>query len=131
MANNINVNEVNRIAQGSKFIGDIAAVNDIRIDGEFEGRLYCEGRLVVGEKAVLKGDFFCANIDFIGNMTGGNLYVKDTLSLKGGCFVNADLYFQRFQVELGAKFNGRCQVLSEADFEKAAAPVADLLKPGK
>ena len=51
---NSNMNDVNRIAVGTKLIGDMASGNDIRIDGEFEGRLYCAGRVVVGEKAVLK-----------------------------------------------------------------------------
>ena len=78
------MNDVNRIALGAKFVGDLATENDIRIDGDFDGRLYCAGRLVVGEKAVLKGDIFCYNVDFSGTMTGGNIYAQETLSLKIG-----------------------------------------------
>ena len=114
MANNVNVNDVNRIAAGAKFTGDMATLNDIRIDGTFEGRLYSRARVVVGEKAVVKGDIFASYIDFNGTMLGGNFYVKDTLSLKSGCTVNGDLYFQRFQVELDARFTGKCQVIDEA-----------------
>ena len=128
MANNVNVNDVNRIAAGAKFTGDIATVNDIRIDGSFEGRLYSEARVVVGEKAVVKGDIFATYIDFNGSMLGGNFYVKDTLSLKTGCTVAGDLFFQRFQVELDAKFTGRCQVMSETEFHKVAAPMENMLR---
>lgn len=128
MANTVNVNDVNRIAAGAKFTGDIATVNDIRIDGAFEGRLYSEARVVVGEKAVVKGDIFATYLDFNGTMLGGNFYVKDTLSLKTGCTVEGDLYFQRFQVELDAKFTGRCQVMSEADFHKVASPMETMLR---
>ena len=128
MANTVNVNDVNRIAAGAKFTGDIATVNDIRIDGDFEGRLYSEARVVVGEKAVVKGDIFATYLDFNGTMLGGNFYVKDTLSLKTGCTVEGDLYFQRFQVELDAKFTGRCQVMSEADFHKVASPMEAMLR---
>ena len=128
MANTVNVNDVNRIAAGAKFTGDIATVNDIRIDGSFEGRLFSEARVVVGEKAVVKGDIFATFVDFNGTMQGGNFYVKDTLSLKSGCTVVGDLYFQRFQVELDAKFTGKCQVMSEADFHKAAAPMESMLR---
>ena len=120
--------EVNRIALGSKFVGDLATENDIRIDGQFEGRLFCNGRLVVGEKAVLKGDFYSTNVDFSGAMTGGNLYAKDTLSLKSGCSITGSLSFQRFQVELGSQFTGTCKVLQEGEFDKASAPVAALLR---
>lgn len=125
---NSNMNDVNRIAVGTKLTGDLASENDIRIDGEFDGRLYCAGRVVVGEKAVLKGDFFCANIDFSGTMTGGNIYARETLSLKAGCAIEGDLFFQRFQVELDSRFTGSCKVLKEGEFEKLSSPVASLLK---
>ena len=132
MANNVNVNDVNRIAAGAKFSGDMATLNDIRIDGTFEGRLYSRARVVVGEKAVVKGDIFASYIDFNGTMLGGNFYVKDTLSLKAGCTVNGDLYFQRFQVELDARFTGKCQVIDEAAFNKVSAPMSSLLgKPAR
>jgi cytoskeletal protein CcmA (bactofilin family) len=122
------MNDVNRIAYGAEFKGDLATANDMRIDGDFDGRLYCEGRLVVGQKATIKGDIFCTDVDFSGTMTGGNIYTRETLSLKGGCSVHGDLFFQRFQVELDAKFTGSCKVLDEGEFAKVSAPVAALLK---
>ena len=132
MVNNVNLNDVNRIAAGAKFTGDMATLNDIRIDGTFEGRLYSRARVVVGEKAVVKGDIFASYIDFNGTMLGGNFYVKDTLSLKAGCTVNGDLFFQRFQVELDARFTGKCQVIDEAAFNKVSSPMSSLLgKPAK
>ena len=126
--NSSNMNDVNRIAYGAEFKGDLATANDMRIDGDFDGRLYCEGRLVVGQKATIKGDIFCTDVDFSGTMTGGNIYARETLSLKGGCSVHGDLFFQRFQVELDAKFTGSCKVLEEGEFAKVSAPVAALLK---
>ena len=129
--NVVDINDVNRIAVGSKFTGDFATVNDIRIDGSFEGRLYSEARVVVGEKAVVKGDIFATFVDFNGTMLGGNFYVKDTLSLKSGCSVDGDLYFQRFQVELDAEFTGKCQVMSETEFRKVSASMEALLRKAR
>jgi hypothetical protein len=54
--------------------------------------------------------------------------VKDTLSLKAGCSVQGDLYFQKFQVELDAKYAGKCQMIGEAEFNKVSAPVAAMLQ---
>ena len=125
MANNIN--EVNRIAEGTKFVGDFATASDLRIDGTFEGRLYCATRVIVGEKAVIKGDVFCSILDFNGTMSSGNLYVKDTLSLKAGCSVEGDLFFKRLQVELDAKYTGKCQMIAESEFDKVASEVASML----
>jgi cytoskeletal protein CcmA (bactofilin family) len=42
--------------------------------------------------------------------------------------VEGDLHIKRLQVELGARFNGNCHMLEDAEFEKitgtAPAPVA-------
>ena len=63
-----------------------------------------------------------------GTMTEGRFYVKDTLSLKAGSSVQGDLFFQRLQVELDAKFTGKCQVIGEAEFNKVSEPMRSLLK---
>ena len=120
MEPNISVNEVSRISAGSVFKGEISSPNDIRIDGTFEGKVFSKGRVVVGEKAVVKGDIICQNVDFWG-VIEGNFYVKDTLSLKGGCKVDGDLHIKRLQVELDARFNGNCKMLAEGEFDKLAA----------
>lgn len=115
MDTNTNLNDVNRIALGTVFKGQITSVNDIRIDGRFEGRLESRKRLVVGEHAVVNGDIISNNVDFSGTMSSGTLYVEDTLSLKSGCSVNGDLRFKRLQVELDAVINGTCHVIGDKD----------------
>ena len=121
----VNVNEVSRISTGTVVKGEISSSNDIRIDGTFEGKIKSKGRVVVGEKALIKGDIICSNVDFWGTMEG-NFYVKDTLSLKSSSKVKGDLHIKRLQVELDAKFDGTCQMISESDFDRlvGAAPAA-------
>ena len=127
MASPVNVNDVSRIAAGTSVTGDLTSLQDMRIDGRFEGRLYCEGRLVVGEKGVVKGDVIGQNVDFGGTMESGNFYVKDTLALKAGCRIEGDIYYRRLEVELEARFVGKSQVLSEEEYNKMAAPMQALL----
>ena len=129
----VNVNEVSRISTGTKVKGEISSSNDIRIDGTFEGKIYSKGRVVVGEKALIKGDIICANVDFWGTMEG-NFFVKDTLSLKSSSKVKGDLHIKRLQVELDAKFDGTCQMISEAEFDRlvgAPAPVKPAAAPAQ
>ncbi len=71
----VNVNEVSRISTGTVIKGEINSPNDIRIDGVFEGKIFSKGRVVVGEKAEIKGDIVCDNVDFWGKMTG-SLFLK-------------------------------------------------------
>ena len=116
----VNVNEVSRISNGTVVKGEISSSNDIRIDGQFEGRINSKGRLVVGERAVVNGDVICTNVDFSGTMSKGTFYVMDTLSLKAGCSVDGDLRFKRLQVDLDAKINGNLKVLNEKEFDQIA-----------
>lgn len=71
------VNDISRISAGSVIKGEITSPNDIRIDGTFEGRIFSQAKVVVGEKAVIKGDVICNNADFWGKING-NFFVKDT-----------------------------------------------------
>ena len=113
----VNVNSISRISAGTIIKGEIASPYDIRIDGTFEGKVQTKGRVVVGEKANVKGDIICGNID-LGGKVEGNVFVKDTLALKEGCVVNGNLHIKRLSVELGSVFNGNCHMITEAEFDK-------------
>ena len=115
----VNVNSISRISAGTVIKGELLSPTDIRIDGTFEGRVQSKGRVVVGESAVINGDIVCENIDLWGKVEG-NLFVKDTLSLKEGCVVDGNLHIRRLAVELGATFNGNCKTITEAEFNKLA-----------
>lgn len=123
----VNVNEVSRISAGTVFNGDISSEGDIRIDGEFEGRIFSKGKVVVGEKANITGDVICTNVDFWGKMKG-NFYVKDTLSLKGSSSVTGNLHVKRLQVELGAGFDGSCRMIEEAEYDSIVSEKANFTR---
>ena len=109
--------EMSRISVGSTIKGEIQSPYDIRIDGTFEGKVISQSKVYVGDNAVIKGDIICNNAEFAGKIDG-NFFVKDTLALKSKCVVNGDLHIKRLQVELDAKFNGNCKMISEEDFAK-------------
>lgn len=129
METNVNVNEISRISGCTVVKGEIASKNDIRIDGFFEGKIYSEGRVVVGEKAFIKGDIICTNVDFWGTLEG-NFYVKDTLFLKNSAKVKGELHVKRLQVDLDSMVDGSCHMVNEAEFEKMLAndPTVQTLK---
>ena len=113
----VGVNDISRISAGSTIKGEITSPNDIRIDGTFEGKVVSQAKVVVGEKAVIKGDIVCSNCDFWGRING-NFYMKDTLSLKSTCVVDGDLHIRRLQVDLDATFNGSCKMIDENEFNQ-------------
>jgi len=116
----LDVNEVSRIAAGVVIIGDIVSPGDLRIDGTIEGKIKSSTRIVVGEEAKLKGSLYCDSLDFWGDMDG-EIYVRDTLSIKAGSKIKGSIHVHRFEVEMGAEINGNCQMLSEEEFDQAAS----------
>jgi cytoskeletal protein CcmA (bactofilin family) len=128
-----NVNDVSRISQGASIRGDMSSSTDIRVDGQVDGTLYSEGKVVVGESARLSGKLFGTTIDFWGKMDG-DIFVSDTLSLKSSSVVNGNIHVRRIQVEMGAQINGSFKMISEQEYDQlvstmvrkpvAAKPVA-------
>ena len=115
-----NVNDVSRISQGTAIRGDMTASTDIRVDGQVDGMLYSDGKVVVGESARLSGKLFGSTIDFWGKMDG-DVFVKDTLSLKSSSKVNGNIHVRRIQVEMGAEINGSFKMITEQEYDQLVA----------
>lgn len=125
----VDVNDVSHISAGTVVKGEVSSLNDIRIDGTVEGKIYSKGKIVVGENSVVTGSLLCTNVDFWGKMEG-DIYVKDTMTLKGAASVNGSINVRKFQVEMGAQINGTCHMISEADYEKFVSEVVKTQVPG-
>ena len=120
----VNVNDVTRISKGASIKGDLVSVTHIRVDGTIDGTLYSQGTIVVGEPAQLTGSLYCTNLDFWGKMDG-DIYIKDTLSLKSTSVVNGNIRVHKLQVEMGAQINGTCKMISEQEYDQLASKVAN------
>ena len=114
-----NVNSVSRISEGTSIKGEINSPYDIRLDGNFEGKLVSAGKVVIGEKACVKGDVICTNMDIYGNLEG-NVFVKEVLALKESCKVKGNLNIRKLIVELDSEFNGNCRMLDESSISREA-----------
>lgn len=116
---------VNIITAGTKIKGDITATGDFRLDGTLEGNIQLNGKLVVGDTGVVKGNIMCQNANIIG-MVDGNLSVKELLSLHATARISGDILINKLSIEPGAVFTGRCRMLDEirAKQEPEAAPAA-------
>ena len=112
----VDANNVSHISSGTAIKGEISSVADIRVDGNVQGKVYSKGRVVIGEEASLTGTLACENVDFWGKIEG-DVYVKDTFSLKSTAAVNGNIHVRRIQVEMGAQINGTCNMISEEDYD--------------
>lgn len=124
----VSANDVSRISTGTIIKGDISSDCDIRIDGKVDGKIFSKGKVVVGENAVLSGGLACATTDFWGKMEG-DIYVKDVLTLKSSAVVNGSLSVNKFEVEMGARVNGACKMITPEEYEKALAGFVNITLP--
>lgn len=115
-------NEISRIAEGVSLKGDLSSRNDVRLDGCIEGVVYSQGRVVVGEKAVIKGAILCSNIDLWGQVEG-DLYASEVLVLKSSAKVKGGIHTNKIQVEMGAKIDGTCEMIEKEGFDKYVSSV--------
>ena len=119
-----NVNDISRISLGAAIRGDLYSSTDIRLDGQVDGTLFSEGKIVVGEAARLSGKMFCSNVDFWGKMDG-DVFVRDTLSLKSSAVVNGNIHVRKIQVEMGAQINGSFKMITEKEYDQLVATIAN------
>lgn len=115
-------NEISRIAEGVSLKGDLSSRNDVRLDGCIEGVVYSQGRVVVGENAVIKGSVICSNIDLWGQVEG-DLYASEVLVLKSSAKVNGGIHMNKIQVEMGARIDGTCEMIEKEGFDKYVSSI--------
>ena len=103
----------NAITSGSKIIGTIIADGDIRIDGTVEGEMQCAGKVVIGEKGLVKGTVTCQNSEIMGTLDG-KIINSQTLALRASGKIKGEVQTQTLIVEPNAQFNGTCAMPAAA-----------------
>lgn len=102
----------NSLTYGSKIIGKVVADKDFRIDGEIEGEIICNGKIVIGQNGLLKGNAQCTNAEILGKVEG-KIEVAETLSLRGTAHVAGEVYTKILLVEPKAILNGTCSMMGK------------------
>lgn len=97
----------NVVAGETTIVGKIVAQQDVRIDGTLEGRLECQGRVIVGANAVVKGDIVAESADIAGRIVG-NVVVSGMLVLKSSAYLDGDVEVGKLAIEANAVLNGKC-----------------------
>lgn len=109
---------INTISNGTIIKGDVTANGDFRLDGQLDGDVTVNGRLVVGDSGVITGNVVCQNATIMGHVTG-NISVKERLSLNATAQVKGDILINQLSIEPGASFSGTCHMIDEVRRESA------------
>lgn len=101
----------NKIAKGTKIVGDFFSEGDLRVDGIIEGNIQTTGKVVVGKDGEISGKLSCSNAYFEGKLTG-ILELSGTLTLKSTAHIEGEVITEKLAVEPGATFNVTCEMKS-------------------
>jgi cytoskeletal protein CcmA (bactofilin family) len=103
----------NALTSGSKIIGTVITDSDMRVDGTIEGDVKCAGKLVIGEKGLIKGSVECQNAEIMGKLDG-KINVKYALALRATSSLQGEISTSTLVIEPNAMFNGICSMASKA-----------------
>lgn len=71
----------NTLAAGTTVKGNIITETDFRLDGQVEGDINCNGKIVIGPKGRVTGNIISANAEVLGEVEG-SVRVSEKLVLK-------------------------------------------------
>ena len=103
------VNSSNVISKETSIKGDIKAQGNIRVEGRVEGTLDSKNKIVIGESALVIGKLNAEEAEISGKVEG-EVHCAGVLFLKKTAIITGNIYTQKLVVEVGAKFNGKCQM---------------------
>ena len=111
------------IAQHCKLEGNLISENSVKVDGTILGALRCQGRAIIGETGLVKGDVHSTDLLVIGKLEG-NVFAEN-LHLHPSACILGDISAQNLQVDPGARYSGTVTMRDPA----ASASPAPAAKP--
>lgn len=111
------------LGEGSQVQGEFYSPGALRIEGQFQGTLRVEGRLVVAPTAEVKGNLHAAQVLIAGTFEG-EVVATDLLEVAATARIRGEIRAKRMETQSGARLEVRCWVgenLAETPLD--AAPV--------
>lgn len=113
------------IGPGMQVSGNLITEGTVRIEGRVEGSIRAGASVLIGRSGEVVGDIATQEAVIAGRLQGtlvaeGRLELQVTAVIEGEIHARA----QHLQLEEGARFNGRIQMLEEGVEERLAIPAS-------
>ena len=103
--------------------GTLHAAGEVQLDGSMEGDVHAI-KLIIGEKAAVKGEIVCEEVTVRGRVEGG--IRARQVQLASTSHIEGDILHSALSVETGAYFEGNCRHSDDPLSDEAAK---DFRKP--
>lgn len=111
------------LGKGAEFVGKMIFNGRVRIDGDFQGEIFGQGSVDIGEGAVVKANIVVHRV-YIGGEVQGSIEVKEKVAIHATGRLFGDVRTPVFVIEEGALFDGRSH-MSESKQQKNVVPKVD------
>jgi len=98
------------LGKGAEFVGKMIFNGNVRIDGDFQGEIYGQGSVDVGQGGLVKANIVVNSI-YIGGEVQGSIEVKEKINIHSTGKLLGDVRTPVFIMEEGAIFDGRSHML--------------------
>lgn len=109
------------IGKGLFIKGELHGEEDLVIEGTVEGTITMQKSLTIESGGKIKADIATENITIRGEMEG-NLTVRDKISIHNGGRLIGDMTAPRIEVEDGAYYKGRIDMVEPAPADTKIPP---------
>jgi cytoskeletal protein CcmA (bactofilin family) len=100
------------IGPGMKVVGDCETDGSLRIEGAVQGGVRAGKAVVIGKNGRVVGDVYTQDA-VISGLVEGSVTAESRLELQATCRIEGDVSTPRLQLEEGAVFNGRVDMLGD------------------
>jgi cytoskeletal protein CcmA (bactofilin family) len=105
------------IGAGTHFEGELLVHEAVRIDGQFKGKIVCEGSVILGEGGRVEGEISGESVLIAGEVQG-EIVARNHLQITGHGKVCGAITTPSLAIDQGVVFEGRCHMAPPADVPK-------------
>ncbi len=111
------------LGEGSQVKGDFYTPGALRIEGQFQGSLRVEGRLVIAPTAEVKGTLHATQV-LIAGAFEGEIRATDCLEVAATARIRGEIRAKRMETQSGARLEVRCWIGEDLLETQPEAPLA-------
>lgn len=102
------------VGAGTRVSGDLNIAGLVRVDGDIDGNLETTGRVIIGEKARIRGNV-TAKAAVIGGIIEGDVYAPDEIQILASSSVYGDVITKKISVAENSFIHGMCIAIKDTE----------------
>lgn len=106
----ISINTI--VGPGSLITGNVTAAGFLRIDGDIDGDVQTQGRVIIGEDARVRGNIHAASVS-VGGIVQGDIIAPDYVVILSSGMVIGSVLTQKLRVDNDVILHGFCSAAGD------------------